>query len=119
MDVGIGIVQQTHAMGHYDHLYEIAHSAFFDYTKNPSTGEPVLEIPAIQGKGSVTIKNGIIKSGSKGILTFGIQSTAPEVRVILDNVKVVTQGINAIAVDVPQATITHFHNPPILMADVT
>lgn len=106
MDVGIGIVGETHPVGHYDHMYENRHSAFFDYTKDVSEGTPLDSIPRVEGKGTVTIKNGVIKSGAHGVLSWGIQSTAEEVRVILDNVKIVTSGINAVAVDVPHATIT-------------
>ncbi|MCK4854423.1 MAG: hypothetical protein KAT31_09175 [Bacteroidales bacterium] len=106
MDVGIGIVEKTHPMGHNDHLYERAHSAFFDYTEDVSLGKPVPGIPVIKGKGTVTIKNGIIRNGTTGVLSWGIQSTAADVCIILDNVKIVTSGINTSAVDVPQATIT-------------
>lgn len=106
MDVGVGIVEKTHPMGHYDHLYAIRHSAFFDYTEDPATGKPIAGIPVVKGKGSVTIKNGVIKSGTRGVLSWGVQSTAPEVKVILDNVMIHNQGINATAVDVPQASIT-------------
>jgi len=106
MDVGIGIVDQTHPMGHNDHLYNRNHSAFFDYTADASGGEPVQGIPRVEGRGTVTIKNGVIKNGTTGVLSFGIQSTASEVRIIMDNVHVITSGINTIAVDVPHATIT-------------
>src|SRR5690606_20899121 len=106
MDVGVGIVEKTHPMGHYDHLYDIKHSAFFDYTLDPATGQPLKEIPVVTGKGSVTIKNGIIKSGVKGVMSWAVQSTAADVKVVLDNVKIQTQGINATAVDVPQAAIS-------------
>jgi hypothetical protein len=109
MDVGIGMVEKTHPMGHNDHLYERAHSAFFDYTEDVPLGKPVPGIPAIKGKGTVTIKNGIIKNGTTGILSWGVQSTAREVTIVLDNVKIVTSGINTSAVDVPQATITNCH----------
>ena len=105
MDVGIGIVEKTHPMGHNDHLYERAHSAFFDYTEDVSLGKPVPGVPVIEGKGTVTIKNGIITNGTTGVLSWGIQSTAVDVTVILDNVKIITAGINTSAVDVPQATI--------------
>src|SRR5690606_33494343 len=84
MDVGVGIVEKTHTMGHYDHLYAIRHSAFFDYTQEPSTGKPLEGIPVVKGKGTVTIKNGIIKSGTKGVLSWGVQSTAPGVKIVLD-----------------------------------
>jgi len=107
MDVGIGIVGKTHPFGHNDHLYNRKHSAFFDYTANVSSGDPVSKIPEVEGKGTVTIKNGIIKNGTTGVLSWGIQSTADEVRIILDNVKFITSGINTIAVDVPHATITN------------
>ena len=107
MDVGIGIVDQTHPMGHYDHLYNRNHSAFFDYTADVSSGEPTQGIPRAEGRGTVTIKNGRIKNGTTGVLSWGIQSTAPEVRIIIDNVHVMSSGINTIAVDVPHATITN------------
>jgi hypothetical protein len=107
MDVGIGIVDQTHPMGHNDHLYNRNHSAFFDYTADVSSGEPVQGIPRAEGRGTVTIKNGVIKNGTTGVLSWGIQSTASDVRIIMDNVHVITSGINTIAVDVPHATITN------------
>jgi hypothetical protein len=106
MDVGIGIVEKTHPMGHNDHLYERGHSAFFDYTEDVSLGKPLPGIPVVKGLGTVTIKNGMIKNGTTGVLSWGIQSTAGDVTIILDNVKIVTSGINTSAVDVPQATIT-------------
>lgn len=106
-DVGIGIVEETHPMGHTDHLYERAHSAFFDYTDDATTGKPVASIPNVKGAGTVTIKNGIIKSGVRGVLSWGIQSTAEDVKIILENVKIETSGINTCAVDVPSANITN------------
>ncbi len=107
MDVGIGIIEDTHPMGHNDHLYNRNHSAFFDYTADVSKGEPIQGIPKVEGRGTVTIKNGIIKNGSLGVLSWGIQSTAKDVRIVLDNVKFITSGINTTAVDVPHATITN------------
>lgn len=107
MDAGIGIVENTHPYGNYNHLYERVHSAFYDYTEDFSNGTPVAGIPRVEGKGTVTIKNGTIKSGTLGIMSWGIQSTAEDVRIILDNVKIITAGINTIAVDVPHATITN------------
>ncbi len=107
MDVGIGIVEDTHPMGHYDHLYNRAHCAFFDYTEDVIQAKPLHSIPRIEGPGTITIKNGIIKSGVIGILSWGIQSTAKDVKIILDNVRIESSGINTTAVDVPQATITN------------
>jgi hypothetical protein len=107
MDAGIGIVETTHAMGHYDHLYERAHSAFFDYTSDVVKGTPIPGIPVVTGKGTVTIRNGKIRNAGPGILSWGVQSTASNVYVILENVSISTSGINSTAVDVPQATITN------------
>ncbi len=105
-DAGIGIVEETHPVGHYHHMYNNSHTAFFDYTDDVKTGKPVEGIPVVDGAGTVTIKNGIIRNGTIGMLSWGIQSTAENVRVILDNVKIVSEGINTTAVDVEQATIT-------------
>lgn len=107
MDVGIGIVDRTHPYGHYKHFYDITHNAFYDYTASFNEGEPIDGIPKVEGKGTVTIKNGTIKSGTQGIASWGIQSTAEDVRIILDSVTIINQGINAIAIDVPHATITN------------
>ena len=107
LDVGIGIIEDTHPMGHNDHFYNHVHSAFFDYTGDVSAGKPVPGIPEVKGAGTVTIKNGVIKNGSRGILSWGIQSTAAEVRIILDNLLFITSGINTTAIDVPHATITN------------
>ncbi|RLD34191.1 MAG: hypothetical protein DRI73_04325 [Bacteroidetes bacterium] len=123
MDVGIGIVENTHPMGHYDHLFNRVHCAFFDYTEDVTQSKPLpylprIEgtgaiskpfpfIPVIKGAGTITIKNGIIKSGVVGIMSWGIQSTAKDVKIILDNVRIVSSGINTTAVDVPYACITN------------
>ena len=107
MDVGIGIVGKTHPMGHNDHLFKQDHAAFFDYTANAETGKALHGIPIVNGAGTVTIKNGVIKNGCQGILSWGIQSTANDVKIILDNVKFMSSGINTTAVDVPYATITN------------
>jgi len=72
MDVGVGILDDTHPFGHYDHLYEGVHGAFYDYTSDYEKGTPLPEIPKAEGRGTVTIKNGVIKSGTPGIMSWGI-----------------------------------------------
>ena len=106
MDVGIAVVAETHPMGHNDHLYNQKHSAFFDYTDDVSSRKAVPGIPEVNGDGTVTIKNGVIKNASRGIVSWGIQSTAEDVRIILVNLLFITSGINTIAVDVPHASIS-------------
>ncbi|HET9487924.1 MAG TPA: hypothetical protein VFO54_10830 [Chryseosolibacter sp.] len=107
LDVGVAVVEKTYPQVHYDHLYEGGVSAFFDYTKEVEGGVPFDSIPAVSGAGSITIRNGIIENGTEGIASWGIQSTAEHVRIILDNVKIVTSGINTIAADLPQTTIVN------------
>ncbi|MEO8764343.1 MAG: hypothetical protein ABI416_08650 [Ginsengibacter sp.] len=107
MDVGIGIVEKTEPTAHYDHLFNSIRASFFDYTKEVSTGAPIESVPVVEGEGAIIIKNGVIESGSVGIVSWGIQSTASRVKVILDNVKIKSSGINSTAADLLQATITH------------
>ncbi|WP_298708245.1 hypothetical protein [Chitinophaga sp.] len=105
-DVGVGIVGETWARGHYDHLYQSLFAAFFDYTADPASGRPLPGIPVASGRGVVNIRNGQIESGAEGAISWGIQSSAEDVRLVLSNVSIKTSGINAIAVDVTNATIT-------------
>ena len=107
MDTGIGIVEETHPAGHNDHLYKGVHSAFFDYTADVEDKTPVAGIPVVKGSGSIVIKNGIIRNAIPAVLSRGIQSTAEDVHIVLDNLKIISSGINSTAVDVPQATITN------------
>ena len=107
-DVGIGVVEKTYPFGHYDHLYQSQLTAFFDYTDHHS-GKVLNGIPVVAGRGSVTIRNGIIENKTEGAISWGIQSTAEDTKIMLDNVSFKTSGINCIAADLPQATITHCH----------
>ncbi len=109
MDVGIGIIGKTRTYAHVDHLYDgwWGHSAFYDYTTDFRNGIPADSLPVVTGEGTITIKNGTIQSGATGILNWGIQSTANDVKIVLDNVKIVSSGINTNAVNVPHATITN------------
>ncbi|MBL7698503.1 MAG: hypothetical protein JNK79_10100 [Chitinophagaceae bacterium] len=108
MDAGIGIVSSTSAMGSYYHLANCGHrTAFFDYTADVKNGTPISGIPVVNGTGTITIKNGTIENATEGILSWGIQSTANDVRIILDNVKIKTAGINSVALEIPQATIVN------------
>jgi hypothetical protein len=106
MDAGIGLVEKTYPWAHTDYLYAGHYCAFYDYTAQGSASEPVSTIPRVTGAGTVTIKNGVIRGAAVGVLSWGIQSTAQGVRVVLENVRIVSQGINANAVDVANAEIT-------------
>jgi hypothetical protein len=111
MDVGISIVEKTNPLAHYDHLiresYPPTYPTFFDYTENAATGKPLSFVPQVEGKGIITIKNGVIESGIAGILSWGIQSSAGKVKIILENVQIKSKGISAGAADMPWAKITN------------
>jgi hypothetical protein len=109
MDAGISIIGTTTPLAHYDHLimesYPPVTPAFFDYTEDCEKGIPVSSLPVVRGQGTITIKNGIIESGTPGIQSWGIQSSAPDVKIVLENVKVVTEGISSGAGDILWAKI--------------
>ena len=111
MDAGISIIEQTKPYAHYDHVFKESwppvSPAFFDYTGNIETGEPSVGIPQIKGEGMITIKNGIIESAVEGTLSWGIQSTAKNVKVVLDNVQVKNSGISSGAADILWADISN------------
>ena len=106
LDVGVGIAEEVLPWVNYEHLYNGIHGSFFDYSLNEAHNLPLLGLPVVQGKGTVIIKNGTIRSGTEGILSWGVQSNADNVTIILDNVSIENSGINTNAVDVPQAIIT-------------
>jgi hypothetical protein len=111
MDVGIGIIGNTTPMAHYDHLimesYPPVMPTFYDYTEDFGQGKAFSALPQAKGSGTITIKNGIIESGTAGIHSWGIQSSARDVKIILENVKVVTGGISAAAADLLWADISN------------
>lgn len=111
MDVGIGIIGNTTPMAHYDHLimesYPPIMPTFYDYTEDFGQGKALSALPQAKGSGTITIKNGIIESGTAGIHSWGIQSSARDVKIILENVKVVTAGISSAAADMLWADISN------------
>ncbi len=110
MDVGIGIIEKTTPLAHYDHVimesYPPVIPAFYDYTADFKGGLAVPGLPRVEGTGSITIKNGVIESGTDGVLTWGIQSSADDVKVVLENVEIKTSGISSGAADISYAKIS-------------
>ena len=111
MDVGISIIEKTTPLAHYDQViresYPPVIPAFFDYTEDVTTGKPLSSLPQVEGAGTITIKNGVIESGAVGILSWGIQSSAANVKIILTNVKIKTSGISSGAADILWAGISN------------
>jgi len=111
LDAGISIIENTTPLAHYDHViresYPPIMPAFYDYTEDFESGRPISSLPAISGDGTIIIKNGIIESGVEGILSWGIQSSAQNVKIILENVNIITHGISAAATDLLWASINN------------
>ncbi len=110
LDVGVGIVERTWTNVHTDHLFAGWYDhAFYDYTSDYASGAPLEGIPVVENgaKGTIVIKNGTIRSGARGILSWGIQSTAGRANLVVDNVKIESAGINTNAMEVIEATITN------------
>jgi hypothetical protein len=105
MDVGIGIVEKTYPWAYYRCILDGDMAAFFDYTKPGTISEPVDSIPRVTGPGTVTIRNGVIRGGFEGVRSWGVQCTAKDVKVVLENVKFVAAGVNTQAVNVGKAVI--------------
>jgi len=111
MDAGISIIENTTPLAHYDHLilesYPPILPTFYDYTQDFGSGKPLSSLPRVTGKGTITIKNGTIRSGFDGIHTWGIQSSASGTKIKLENVRIVTGGISAGAADMLWADISN------------
>jgi len=105
LDVGVGLVDKTLPWAYYKCILDGDGCAFFDYTKPGAPGQPLDGLPRVTGQGTVTIRNGTIRLGSQAIRTWGVQSTAAQARMVLENVKFVQAGINAYAVYAPSATM--------------
>ncbi len=107
LDAGVAIIGRIYPWVHNDDLYAGHRFAFYD-ERAPGTRDSLRAgVPRVDGPGRVVIRNGTIRSAARGVLSWGIQSTAPEVEVVLENVTVVNQGINANAVDIPFGRLTH------------
>ena len=111
MDAGISIIEKTTPLADYDHIimesYPPVIPAFFDYTDKSTSDKPLPSLPEITGTGTIIIKNGTIENGVDGILSWGIQSSAANVKVILDNVNIKTNGISCGAADISWAAISN------------
>ncbi|MBN1675712.1 MAG: hypothetical protein JXR37_32010 [Kiritimatiellae bacterium] len=94
MDVGVSIIEKTYPWAYHRCVWSGDACAFFDYTEPGTYSTPRDGLPKVSGTGTITIRNGVIRSGFRGIRSWGIQSTAAGVTLRVENVKVVAAGIN-------------------------
>ncbi|MCW8131974.1 MAG: hypothetical protein KIS92_16630, partial [Planctomycetota bacterium] len=105
MDVGVAIVGNVAPWATYADVLKWYPCAFFDYARK-NTSKPADGIPLVSGKGKIVIKNGVIKSGYvQGARSWGIQCTAKDVELLIENVKVLNSGVNCGSIDASCATI--------------
>lgn len=105
MDYGVGIVGEIHPWAYYKSILDGDDCAFFDLAASVYP-EQAAAAPRIDGPGTVTIRNGTIRNGTKGIRSWGILSTAKDCQVVIDNVRVVNSGVNAMAARIACGTLT-------------
>lgn len=105
LDVGVSIVAKTMPWAYYKCILDGDGCAFFDYTKPGAPGEPLETVPRVTGEGTITIRNGVIRSGTTGVRSWGVQSTADGVKLVIENVKFAASGINTNGVCAPQAML--------------
>ncbi|MBE8723260.1 right-handed parallel beta-helix repeat-containing protein [Sphingobacterium pedocola] len=106
-DVGVGIVGRVERYGHYGHLFEGRFGAFFDHAKVFSADASTSGMKQVTGEGTVTIRNGRIKNAAVGVLSAGVQSTADDVRLVLEQVEFESAGISTVAVEGLYGSIRH------------
>jgi len=101
LDVGVAVVQSIRPWAYYRCILDGDATAFFNiYGKAEKLG-----IPIVAGPGTVTIRNGTIRSGTVGIRSWAVQSTAKDVLVRLENLRVAASGINTNAADIVKGEI--------------
>jgi len=105
-DVGVAVVGRTWLHSEYRNVVVDKHMpCFVDYTAEGSVDKPVDSIAVAKGGKGVTIRNGVIRNGFEGIQSWAVQAVGDVGTVKLENVKIVSAGINTNAVYAPEAQI--------------
>jgi len=106
LDAGVAVVGAIQPWATYNDHLKWYPCAFFDYNKKGAKGgTPAAGIPVVKGAGTVTIRNGVIRNGTVGMRTLGVQSNAKGVTVLLENVKILNAGINCNSARIAKATL--------------
>jgi len=105
LDYGVGVVGDIQPWAYYKCVLDGDDCVFFDLDRN-AYPDRAATAPRIQGSGQVTIRNGRIRSGTRGIRTWGILHTAKSCPITIDNVEVVSSGTNSLAMRIACGTIT-------------
>jgi hypothetical protein len=105
-DVGVGIVGKTWVYSEPRMVIVDKHMpCFVDYTVPGTRDEPVATIPNASGSGEITVRNGTIVGAFAGIQSWGVQTTGAVAAVNIENVNIVSRGINANAATIPTGRV--------------
>lgn len=106
LDYGFGMVEDILPWAYYKSVLDGDDTAFFELSPlvNP---ERAKSVSAVHGEGNATIRNGTVRSGARGIRTWGLLSTAKQVRFRVENVRFVSSGINANAMRFAAGVVTN------------
>ena len=105
-DVGVAIVGKTWI--YTDHKMVVVDKhfpAFVDYTVEGTSSQPIDSIASALGNTNITIKNGTIRNGFESMQSRGVQAIGVGGMVTLENLNIVSAGINTNAVLVDNAVI--------------
>jgi len=105
LNYGIGVVGEILPWAYYKSVLDGDDTAFFEWSPLVNA-QRAKSAPIVEGKGAITIRNGTVRAGARGIRTWGLLSTAREVRVNVENVRFVASGINANAMRFADGSIT-------------
>ena len=95
LDAGIAIVGSGWVYSHYSQVAWGGHvPVVADYLVKDSYNQLLPMVPSAKGNTKVVIRNGIIRNGFRGIHTWGIVSNAAGGTVELENVRMISQGVN-------------------------
>jgi len=105
-DVGVAIVGKTWIFTDHRMIVRDKHMpCFVDYTVEGTSSTPVDSIANAAGSTEITIRNGTIRNGFEGMQSWGIQALGIGGTVNLENLRIISSGINTNAVFVPNAKI--------------
>lgn len=96
MDVGVGVIGTIRPYAYHKGLYDGELPMFYDYSTAPLqlSSKPRSDLPVVSG-GTVTIRNGTIRSGFRGVQSTGILCSSNDTTLVIENVKFEAAGINA------------------------
>ena len=95
MDVGVGIMEKVRPYGYHRGLADGELPGFFEYSSDKAkmSTRPISGVP-ISNEGTITVKNGVIKSGFRAVQSNGLVNSSSGTKLVIDHVRFEAAGIN-------------------------